>query len=116
MYTILTLTLTIACPWGLIHQHFCFPQTFSTCSSERDCLSSRNTLQCTQQHLALAKSFGTGEAEASRYLEFVDSMQADAGTVVIPRNFKLLEELEAGANLFVITVCGCIALLCLSLR
>ena len=72
-------------------------QAFS-CSSREDCLSSsRNLTQCSQQGGTQGKKcFGTGEGEASRYIEFVDTMQADAGTVVIPRNFKLLEELEAG--------------------
>ena len=44
-------------------------------------------------------SFGLGDNEAERYLSVVvvnENMQADAGTVVIPRNFKLLEELETG--------------------
>merc|ERR1711934_777973 len=47
------------------------------------------------------KFFGEGtfgpcsEAECQRYNKLAD-MQGDMGTVVIPRNFKLLEELENG--------------------
>lgn len=84
-------------------------QSLSDCSSSRsadsvvseDNWGAFGVVQNRDYAAPNSKRFGEGEEEAQRYIAGVvisdnKDMQADAGTVVIPRNFKLLEELETG--------------------
>jgi len=76
-------------------------QSLSDCSSSRSSPPRDWTAFGTKKANPESPCFGLGEQEAERYTARVTvaMAQADAGTVVIPRNFKLLEELETGESL-----------------